>query len=284
MRQILILAFQVSILSTVFGFGLKTAVEDLTYLLHRPRLLVRSVLAVLVIMPILATLLTELFNIRYAAEIVLLALAISPVPPLLPRREVKAGGQQSYGLALMVILGLLAIVAVPLWVELLQRVFDRPLRSEPVAVAGLVIKMIVAPLVAGMLVRYFLPDLAKRIDKPVVTIAKVLLPIAVAVLLAATWRAVWSATGGGTIAAMVVFVLAGLAVGHLLGGPDPEHSVVLALSSACRHPAIALLLASAKFPSEQLVGTILLYVILNTILGMPYLAWVRKQYAVPVTA
>jgi BASS family bile acid:Na+ symporter len=284
MRQILILAFQVSILSTVFGFGLKTAPADLMNLLHRPGLLVRSVIAVLVVMPVLATLLTELFDIRHAAEIVLLALAISPVPPLLPRREAKAGGQQSYGLALMVILGVLAIVAVPLWVELLQRVFDRPLRSEPVAVGGLVIKMIVAPLVAGMLVRSFLPDFARRIDKPVVTIAKVLLPIAVVVLLAATWRAVWSATGGGTIIAMVVFVLAGLAVGHLLGGPDPEHSVVLALSSACRHPAIALLIASKNFPSEQLVGTILLYVLLNTIVGIPYLAWVRKQYAVPVTA
>ena len=38
---------------------------------------------------------------------------------------------------------------------------------------------------------------------------------------------------------------AGLLAGHLMGGPDPDHSVVLARSSACRHPAIALSIAAA---------------------------------------
>lgn len=71
------------------------------------------------------------------------------------------------------------------------------------------------------------------------------MPLAVVALLAAVWRVVWSAIGEGALVAIVIFVLAGLVAGHVLGGPQPEHSVVLALSSACRHPAIALSLASA---------------------------------------
>jgi BASS family bile acid:Na+ symporter len=55
---------------------------------------------------------------------------------------------------------------------------------------------------------------------------------------------------------------------------------VLALSSACRHPAIALSIAAANFPDEHFGGTILLYLIVSTVVGVPYLAWNRKQVAV----
>jgi BASS family bile acid:Na+ symporter len=69
-----------------------------------------------------------------------------------------------------------------------------------------------------------------------------------------------------------------------MGGPDPEHSVVLALSSACRHPAIALSIAATNFPDERFGGTILLYLIVSAVVGIPYIAWQRKQVAVTVPA
>jgi BASS family bile acid:Na+ symporter len=52
-------------------------------------------------------------------------LAISPIPPLLPHRERKAGGEPSYGLGLMLALGVAAIALIPLAVELMGRIFDR---------------------------------------------------------------------------------------------------------------------------------------------------------------
>jgi BASS family bile acid:Na+ symporter len=284
LKQLVLLAFQVSILGTVFGYGLKAYPDDLLYLVRRPGLLLRSVLAVLVIMPVLVVLLDRMFDFRPVAEVALMALAISPVPPLLPGREARAGGRQSYGLALMATLALLAIVVVPLWLEILQWIFDRPLGVAPGAIARVVLIMAVLPLVAGVAVRAILPALADRIEKPVALVAKVLLPLAVLVLLAGTWRAVWDAIGEGAVIAMVVFVAAGLLVGHLLGGPDPEHSVVLALSSACRHPAIALSIATANFPDEHFAGVILLYLIVNAIAGLPYLAWQRAHRPVSAPA
>jgi bile acid:Na+ symporter, BASS family len=62
-----------------------------------------------------------------------------------------------------------------------------------------------------------------------------------------------------------------------MGGPDPNQSVVLALSSACRHPAIALSIAAANFPDEHFGGTILLYLIVNAIVGIPYVEWQRRR-------
>ena len=272
------LALQVSILATVFGFGLKTRPDDLAYLFHRPGLLVRSVLSVLVIVPILALLFVQMFDFRPTAEIALISLAISPVPPLLPRRESTAGGQQSYGLALLAVLAALAIVAIPLWLAILQQLANRPLTLAPGTVARVVIVSTLLPLALGVAIRSLLPALADKIEGPIALVARVLLPAAVLVLLAATWRQVWGATGAGTILAMIAFVAAGLLVGHLMGGPDPEHSVVLALSTACRHPAIALTIASANFPDQHFAGTILLYLIVNGLVGVPYLAWHRRQH------
>lgn len=51
LKQVVTLAIQVSIVGTVFGFGLSATPADFRYLLERPGLLVRSLLAVLVVTP-----------------------------------------------------------------------------------------------------------------------------------------------------------------------------------------------------------------------------------------
>src|SRR5262245_30675485 len=106
LKQIVMLALQVSILLTVFGFGLRATVDDLLYLVRRPGLFVRAILAVFVIMPIVAVLLARMFNFP-TVKIALVALAISPVPPILPTKETKAGGHAAFALGLMAWLSLL---------------------------------------------------------------------------------------------------------------------------------------------------------------------------------
>jgi bile acid:Na+ symporter, BASS family len=276
-RQLVLLAVQASVLSIVFGFGLGAGKSDFAYLFQRPGLLLRSLLAVLVIMPILAAVLVWAFDVRPTAEVALVALAISPMPPLLPRRDSTGGGNRSYALALMVVLALLSIVTIPLTVELLQRVSDRPLGAPPGAIARIVLTMTLAPLLVGMTVRAMSPGLAERVGQLAGRANKVLIPLAVLALLAASWRAILAATGEGTILALLVFVVAGFLVGHLMAGRHHGHALVLALTSACRHPAIALALASANFPDEQFPGTILLYVILNAVVGLIYLVWMRGR-------
>ena len=95
LKQLVMLGLQVSIVCTVFGYGLKTTTAALLDVLRRPALLVRSVLSVLVIMPALAFALTRFLEVRHEVEVALVALAISPVPPLLPMKETKAGGRIS---------------------------------------------------------------------------------------------------------------------------------------------------------------------------------------------
>src|SRR5262245_57514118 len=98
LKHLVLLALKISVFTMVFGFGLRATSKDLLYLLRRPGLLVRSLIAVLVIMPAVAVAMARWFDLRQTAAVTLLALSISPVPPLLPKKIAQAAGQQSYGL------------------------------------------------------------------------------------------------------------------------------------------------------------------------------------------
>jgi bile acid:Na+ symporter, BASS family len=283
-KQLVILAFQISIICTVFGYGLKTTLDDLLYVVRSPGLLVRSLIAIFVIMPVVAVALARWFDFPRTVGIALIALSISPTPPLLPKREAKTGGYEPYGLGLMALLALLSIAVVPLSAELLSAFFGRRFGAPALAIAGIVFKAVLLPLAVGMAVRAWSPAIAARLDKPVAMIPRILIPVAVAVLLIATAPAMWRLIGGGTIVAMVLFLAIGFVVGHVMGGPDPDHAIVLAISTACRHPAIALAIASTNFPDEQFGAAIILYTLLGVVVGVPYTLWNKRHITAHVPA
>ncbi len=282
LQQAVVLGLQASILLTVFGFGMQTTAHQMLYLMRQPGLLARSMLAMFVVMPIIAVMLVWTFDLRPAFEIALVALAIAPVPPLLPRKEGKAGGQSAYGLGLMAAVSLLAIGIVPLSVEILGLYSAQPLHMSPAAVAKVVVVMTLLPLTAGVIVRTFAPAIADRLNRPTTLVGTVLLLFGAGALLVGAMPVIVSLIDGKTLLAISAFVVAGVAVGHVLGGPEPENATVLALSTASRHPAIALAVAKVNFPNEPYLGaTILLYLLVLTAITVPYVR--LRRLAVGVT-
>jgi BASS family bile acid:Na+ symporter len=274
------LALKTSILMTVFGLALNATMDDALYLFRRPSELVRSLLSMNVIMPLFASALAAAFNLHPAVEIALITLAVSPVPPILPKKELKAGGRASYAIGLLAAAALLAIVFVPLAVDLLGRAFGRAAHISVATIAQLVFFTVLLPLAAGIAVRHFAPASADRIARPISLVAAVLLIASALPIVFIAWPAITSLIGNGTIIAIAAFVIFGLMVGHLLGGPEEEDRTVLALSTASRHPGIALAIASANFPVQKLVlGAVLLYLIVNAVVSLPYLNWRRRHHA-----
>jgi BASS family bile acid:Na+ symporter len=274
------LALKTSILMTVFGFALNATMDDALYLFRRPSELVRSLLSMNVIMPLFASALAVAFNLHQAVEIALIALAVSPVPPILPKKELKAGGHAYYAIGLLVVAAVLAIVFVPLAVDLLGRVFGRPAHISVATIAQLVLFTVLLPLAAGIAVRHFAPAFADRIARPTSLVAAVLLIVSALSIVYTASPAITSLIGNGTIIAIAAFVIFGLIVGHLLGGPEAEDRTVLALSTASRHPGIALAIASANFPGQKLaLGAVLLYLIVTAVVLLPYLNWRRRHHA-----
>jgi BASS family bile acid:Na+ symporter len=275
-----VLALKASIVLAVLGLGMKADTQDALYLLRRPGLLIRSLLSMNVIMPLVAVILVTTFELPTTVKVALVALAISPVPPILPKKQMKAGGQEAYAIGLLLAVALLSIVTVPIVVSWFVQAFDRTGGIGPLAVAKVVGASVLAPLAVGIAVRRFLPTFAARAAGPVATCGNVLLIASALPLLFVLWPSVQALVGNGTVAIVAAMAVIGLATGHLLGGPEPEHRTVLALSTASRHPAVALAVAvAAGEQTRPEVAAVLLYLLVAIVLSIPYVAWRKRQAA-----
>lgn len=278
LAQIIPLAIQLSIGLIVFAIALKARFSDLTDLLQKPGLLARSLLAMFVIMPVLAVVLALLLDLNPVVEVALIALALAPVPPILPKKELKAGGAPSYGIGLLVIAALIAVVYVPSALTLLGRIFHRPLHADAGVVAKIVAVSIVLPLLAGLVAARLAPSFAAKAAHPLSTVATVLLIVSTLPILIKEWPSVMALVGNFSIVAITVFSLVGLAVGHVLGGPDPDDRTVLALSTTMRHPGIALAIAAETPDKQAPLAAVLLVVIVGVVVTGAYAKWRQREH------
>jgi bile acid:Na+ symporter, BASS family len=280
MAALILLALKVGIMLTVLALGLRASPQDATFLLHRPGQLLRALLSMNVVMPLVAVAMVAAFHLHPAVEVALVTLAVSPIPPLLPRKAMKTGAAASYTISLLVTAAVFSIVFVPLAVDLLGLTLGRPAQMSPAAVAPIVAITILLPLTAGLLVRRLARAFAERIAKPVSVVAAVLVLGSVVPVLFTTMPAMASLIGNGTLIAIATCIVAGFASGHLLGGPEPADRTVLALVTSSRHPGVALAIASANFPEQKLVlAAIFLYLLMNAVLWIPYRAWSKSRHA-----
>ena len=274
------LALQVSIAVLVFCVGLDARSGDLRWLVRRPGLLARSLLAMNVILPLIAACLVAAFGLPRVTGLALIALAVSPVPPILPNKQIKAGGTASYAVALLAISALVAVVFVPLDVDVLARLFRAEVSVAPVTVAVLVAKTVLVPLLLGMGLRAAAPALAERVSPPLSRGATVLMIVAFVPVVIVAWPKLVAQVGDFTLVAVVLLTVAGLLVGHALGGPDPADRTVLALSTATRHPAVAVAVARAGAPDDPtVVATVFLAFLVGMLVTVPYVRWRKRTPA-----
>jgi BASS family bile acid:Na+ symporter len=146
------------------------------------------------------------------------------------------------------------------------------------SIAILILRTTLLPLALGIVVHGFNQTLAERLAKPVSQVGSVgLLGCGVTILFAAAPQ-ILALIGNGTLISIAIFMLAGLAIGHWLGGPEAENRTVLAFSTASRHPGFALALAHANFPQQKFaMAAVLLYLLINAIVAVAYHVWTKRR-------
>jgi BASS family bile acid:Na+ symporter len=281
MQHWLELALQASIILTVVGFGLSATLPEATYLFRHPARLARTALAMNVIMPAIAAVAATWFELPHTVAIALVALTVSPVPPMVQRNQVAAGGRMNYVVGLMVAMSVLAVVLVPLTVAILDRIFGTQGVVHPWTVAKIVGTTVLIPFALALALRHFFPAV-QRASKLVITIATGLLVVTAGALIVGLWPTMRLYIGNGTLLMAAALAAVGLGVGHALGGPDPADRTVLAMSTASRHPAVALAIATSGVNPDKRaeIAVVLLYLVVATVLSVPYQKW-RARSAPP---
>lgn len=277
-KELIQLVSQVTLILMVASIGLRAHWRDVVAAGHDLGLLLRSVVAVNIVVPLVAILMCMALPIPQPVRIGIAIIAVSPLAPLATGKMVRCGLDASRVVGLYVSLVLLSVIIVPATIALLSRLFPVDAAISVGAVTRLVGVTVLAPLAAGLAIGSFAPDLAKRAAGPLLIGGYVVLGIIFVPVAYSQAADLAGLFGNGTVVAMAVIAAAGLAAGHLLGGPDPSTRTALALAAATRHPGIAALIAVSNFGGDRRVTlATLLFVAVSVVMSTLYQLWVKRQ-------
>src|SRR5262245_31161164 len=192
---VVVMVVKASIALLVFGLGLNGTMRDATHLFRHPHLLARALLSMSVVMPIAAMLIATMFRLQPPVKVALIALAMSPVPPFLPGRAMKAGGESAYTIGLLTATSLLAIVIVPVTVWVFAAVFRVPFHISFPEIARVVGGSVLIPLLIGIGVRRFVPVSAERAARPITMIATGVLALGLIPIVFNAWPQIEALVG-----------------------------------------------------------------------------------------
>jgi BASS family bile acid:Na+ symporter len=280
----LLMYVRITIFVLMFAMGVNNSVRELISLWRRPALLIRSLIAVVVLVPLVAGLLLWLFDLPVGVATGLAVLAAAPGAPLTTKRSQMAGGDATYAASLQLTLGLLAVAITPLTLALYYGLFELATeRVTPFQVALQVAQVSFLPVVLGLLLQRIVPRFVGAIRKPVNVLANVLfllLFVLLIVLLAlvSSFRAMLR-IGPLGYAAILNMVAVSLTIGHLLGGPSRTHRSTLAIASIARNVGLALFIANLSDYGQRFIPTLLTYMILGAIVAIPYGIWSKRRRA-----
>jgi BASS family bile acid:Na+ symporter len=277
LKHILPLLLTASLMGLVLTVGLKASPGDLLYVLRRPKLLGKAILAVTIIPPVAAAILVWFLPLEPVVKAGIMLMAMSPVPPLVPGQELSLGSRKEYAYGVYVAMALLTFITVPVAFNLAARLFGHGATLPFSLIGQTLLTGVLAPLAVGLAISRLSPKVAARAAPWVYKLSMLLVVMVFLPILASIWPALERLIGNGTILAMVVLSAITLAGGHLLGGPDPIDRGTLAIASSVRHPGIAMLLANAAFNDKRVTAAVLLFLLVSMIVGTIYKIWFKRR-------
>jgi BASS family bile acid:Na+ symporter len=261
-----------SVFLSVLALALRAHAADVLYLFRNWRLGLRAFAAIYVIVPIVAALIVANVDLKHEVKVAILILSVSPIPPLLPKRQLKSGADSAYITGLLVGAALVSPIASPLGLELLGRAFGVDPQISFGRLAMTLAITILLPLLSGLALQRVLRSHAEKVADVLAKAAGLLLVGCALVLLVLLLPAIRHLLGGGTLLAIVGIIIAGLLAGNLAGGASPRNRTALSLAAATRHPGVAMGIATTNFPDEKAVlVAILLYVVVGVLVAIPVL-------------
>jgi bile acid:Na+ symporter, BASS family len=262
---------KLTLFSLMLSLGVTLRLEPVLLLWQRPGLLNRSILATVVVVPLLVVLVVFSFRLPQEVEIGLILTAIAPGTSL-TLHPLKHNRAQSYGIALQATVSLLAVITVPLTIAILQEFFPPEAQISPLTVVQQLAVAQLLPLMLGMTVRYCWSEFADNLETLLGQAANVLLCILILWVLAQQLDAVLQ-IGLFPLIVIVLLALVSLWIGHFLGGREASTRVILATITTTHSTALALFIAILNLPHLSVSPAIAVYVLVSSALTIAYLTW-----------
>jgi BASS family bile acid:Na+ symporter len=266
-------AMLIFVLSSMLAMGLGLTVSQIITPLRNARLVVLSLLANFVLMPLAAVALAALLRLDQPLGVGLLLLGTAAGAPFLPKLAQIAEGNLAFAVGLMVLLMVVTVGYLPLVLPVLLP----GVSVNPAKIARSLFLLMLLPLAGALAVKARFAVAAAR-TKPVLDrVSNLSLILLVLLITAANINNVLAVFGTHGILAGLLFIAVGFGIGWLLGGPGMDTRRVLALGTAQRNIAAALVVGSQSFSDPKVVVMVVVVAIVSLLVLMPLSRLLAKR-------
>jgi bile acid:Na+ symporter, BASS family len=273
MQKATSVAMLIFVLSSMLAMGLGLTVSQIITPLRNARLVVLSLLANFVLMPLAAVALAALLRLDQPLGVGLLLLGTAAGAPFLPKLAQIAKGNLAFAVGLMVLLMVVTVGYLPLVLPVLLP----GVSVNPAKIARSLFLLMLLPLAGALAVKGRFAVAAAR-TKPVLDrVSNLSLILLVLLITAANINNVLAVFGTRGILAGLLFIAVGFGMGWLLGGPGMDTRRVLALGTAQRNIAAALVVGSQSFSDPKVVVMVVVVAIVSLLVLMPLSRLLAKR-------
>jgi predicted Na+-dependent transporter len=263
------------IITSMLVMGLNVTVRDLLSPLRNKRLMILSLLANFVMVPLLAFILIYIFPISAGFAMGLILVSIAAGAPSTPKVAEFTGGNIAYAVSLTLLMTILTIVLMPFLVPYLMEGAG----MDPTKVAFNLVVLMLIPIFAGIILRDRAPGSAGIVLKAAELISNVSIGViflTYGILFLTHLKLLFGGPGGLQVALVaLLFTIGALLIGYFMGGSDRESRGVLAFGTGFRNVTAALVVITASYsdPTNDillmvLMVTIFSVIIVSTIVGI----------------
>jgi BASS family bile acid:Na+ symporter len=264
-----------AIAALMLAIGLQTDRAIVRDLAARAGLVARALAVAWIGVPVLALIVVSLVRTEPLATLAIVVMAICPGVPLVVRKTRKAGGDPELSLAVLIATALSAIVMVPLWVEILDRVTPIHLAIDRAGVAAILLPKVLLPFAIGRVVNHVAPRVAAALARVALGVFVAGLVVLVIAVVPRALPLLARAHAPG-IAALALVTLGAAALGYLAGGKRHDHRISFAYAAALGNPALAIALLAPTVQARA-VALVVAYVALRAIALVPFGIWLKRQ-------
>ena len=262
----------ISVALVVFCQGLTVPPGEVgAYFKERPWLILRSLAAVLILVPAAALALILVLKPSPAVAVGLAVLVACPPAPLMIATAPKLGkGNIAFMASLHLTLAAVAIVTVPaiLYLISIPLGFQASVGLPPLV--WILARTILIPIALGLAVRALFPAFADKRGRALALIGTIGLGIVVLVALVAFFPMLLKMDPWSYLVIAVVGA-AGLAIGHFAGPADAREKTILAVECGVRHPALALTIGVANYSLARTLPVLVPCVLTFILVAMVYM-------------
>ena len=253
------------VVTSMLAMGMSLTLAQIIEPLKNGRLVALALLVNFVLVPLVAYVIILVIPLEQSLQTGLIVLSLSAGAPFLPKLVQGAKGNIAFGVGLMTLLMVVTIFYLPIVLPLL--VPDASISGWDIAKSLIVLMLI--PLAIGLLLRSHSADVAAHWGPLMNKVSSISVLVLLVVALGLNVSNILNLIGSNGLLAMLLFIVASLIIGLLLGGRDPGTRSALGLGTAQRNVSAAILVSAQNFSGSDTLPFVLVAAILLLLVLLP---------------